>query len=198
MYEKPKTDLEARFGSMPDEVILSFKNNQYDECLKSCDEILLTNPTNAGALMYKGIIAQERDNHVEAIAYFHAATEVVPDFYPIWGHKGLSELTLGKYESAIESYKRNVELNPSRAEPWTFMALAYFLQDKNEIAELIFNEVEDRVTDKGTLSLARAILQEHEGNKDAALISYLRHQILASAEDKSVSAEGIYRLIADK
>lgn len=192
-------NFDEKLDSVPDEVIADFKEEKFDECFAACEKILTQNPTNKIALIYSGIISQKRDQDDLAVKYFDLVTEAMPNFPHIWEYKGHSLLKIKEYDLAKEAFMRSLDLNKSNAASWCFLALSVYLkggEESKEAAYYVLDHVQDMVKDKSALSLAKGILEEYDGRPDDALVSYMQSQILASAEEKSVTAERIYNMLS--
>lgn len=191
-------NFDEQLDSVPDEVIADFKVEKFDECFDACAKILSQNPTNKIALIYSGIISQKRDQDELAVKYFNLVTEAMPNFPHIWEYKGHSLLKIKEYDLAKEAFMRSLDLNKGNAAAWCFLALSVYLkggEESKEAAYYVLGHVHDMVKDKSALSLAKGILEEYDGRPDDALVSYMQSQILASAEEKSVTAERIYNML---
>ncbi len=192
-------NFDEKLDSVADEVISDFKAEKFDECLDACKKILLLNPTNKIALIYGGIISQKRDRDREALKYFDTVLESMPNFRHVWEYKGHSLLKIKEYDQAKESFMRSLDLNKNNAASWCFLALSVYLKGSEEAKEAAYyalDKAQEMVDEKGTLVLAKGILEEYDGRPDDALVSYMQSQILASDEEKSVTAERIYNMLS--
>ncbi len=192
-------NFDEKLDSVPDEVIADFRVERFDECLSACEKILSQNPTNKIALIYTGIISQKRDEDEKALKYFDIVTEAMPNFPHIWEYKGHSLLKIKEYDRAKEAFMRSLDLNKKNASSWCFLALSVYLKGSDEAKEAayyVLDRAHEIVDQKGTLSLAKGILEEYDGRPDDALVSYMQSQILAPGEEKSVTAERIYKMLS--
>jgi tetratricopeptide (TPR) repeat protein len=85
-------------------------------------------------------IAELRNDKKLALQYYQHASEVDPTFPKIWINLGFLQYDLKQYESAIDSLKRSVELNPDDIEGYLGLGEVYRmgLQDyKNAEAILL-------------------------------------------------------------
>lgn len=190
---------DEKLDSVPDEVIADFKASRFDQCLSACEKILSQNPTNKIALIYSGIINQERNEDEKAVQYFHAVTEAMPNFRYVWQYKGISQLKLKEYDPAKESFMAAIDLYKSDATNWCFLALSVYMkgtEDGKAAAFYVLDNCYDMVEQKSMIPLAKGILEEHDGRDQDALISYMQSQILAPEDEKDVTAEKMHKLLS--
>jgi len=76
--------------------------NQYDEALTLCNEVLARDPTHVDASVLKALILSERNNHREAIATVEAALPVHSDNVELRETAALVYYAAGDYERALE------------------------------------------------------------------------------------------------
>lgn len=191
-------NFDEKLDSVPDEVIEAFKTEKFDECLSACEKILSQNPTNKMALIYCGIINQERDEDEKALQYFDAVTEAMPKFRHIWQYKGISLLKTKQYDEARSAFMSAIDLYKGDAANWCFLAISAYLKgtdDSKEAAFYVLDHCIDMVENKSMIPLAKGILEQDDGRDQDALISYMQSQILAAEDEKDVSAEKIGKLL---
>lgn len=191
-------NFDEKLDSVPDEIIDAFKAEKFDECLSACEKILSQNPTNKIALIYCGIINQERNEDEKALEYFNAVTEAMPNFRYVWQYKGISLLKIKEYDQAKEAFMSAIDLYKADASNWCFLAISAYLKgtdDSKEAAFYVLDHCIDMVENKSMIPLAKGILEQDDGRDQDALISYLQSQILAAENEKDVSAEKIGRLL---
>lgn len=189
---------DEKLDSVPDEVVADFKAERFDECLSACEKILSQNPTNKIALLYSGIINQERNEDEKALAFFNAVTEAMPKFRFAWQYKGMSLLKTKQYDDAKEAFMAAIDLYRPDAANWCFLALSVYMkgtEDGKAAAFYVLDNCYDMVEQKSMIPLAKGILEEHDGRDFDALISFMQSQILAPESEKDVSAEKIGKLL---
>jgi hypothetical protein len=71
-------------------------------------------------------------------------------------------------------------------------------QESLALKLLSSEELLERVQDKSKVALARGILEDTLGNKEAALMSFLESQMLADEDNKNAAAGEIYRMLTGK
>ncbi|MCL2459971.1 MAG: tetratricopeptide repeat protein, partial [Euryarchaeota archaeon] len=76
--------------------------NQYDEALALCNEVLVRDPTHVDASVLKALILSERNNHTEAIATVEVALPVHSDNVDLRETAALVYYSAGNYERALE------------------------------------------------------------------------------------------------
>ena len=191
-------NFDEKLDAVPDEVIAAFKAEKFDECLSACEKILSQNPTNKIALIYCGIINQERNEDEKALAYFNAVTEAMPNFRYAWQYKGISHLKRKECDEAKEAFMSALDLYKGDAANWCFLARSAYMkgtEDGKAAAFYVLDHCLDMVDNKSMIPLAKGILEQDDGRDQDALISYMQSQILAPENEKDVSAEKIGRLL---
>lgn len=190
-------NFDDKLDSVPDHVLAAFKEGRFDECLNECEKILSQNPTNKIALIYSGIINQERNEDEKALAFFDAVTEAMPNFRYVWQYKGISLLKIKEYDLARNAFMSAIDLYKADASNWCFLAISAYLKgtdDSKEAAFYVLDHCIDMVENKSMIPLAKGILEQDDGRDHDALISYMQSQILAAEDEKDVSAEKIGKL----
>jgi tetratricopeptide (TPR) repeat protein len=191
---------EVQLGTVPDEVREMFKNEEYEKCGAACGEILSSNPNNGIALLYTGKIAGFNEDYAAALTAYRQVAALAPDFYLIWQYLGETHLSLHEYKEAADCFFEWYKFTPFRAEPLCYSAISYFMLGQESLALKLLSSEEllERVQDKSKVALARGILEDTLGNKEAALMSFLESQMLADEDNKNAAAGEIYRMLTGK
>ena len=198
--EEDVADNMKRIGAVPENVVEMFKNREIQGavCLAACNDILLRDPDNCTALLYKGIISVEQKEYVVAHDCLVKVTETVPLIHPAWFYRGLSELFLKETEAALDSFMRFTELSNHRAYPFCFIALSYHMQGETETALYVLDEVAKQEKfdgkEKGMILWTRGLLEEDTGDDSAALIHYIESRMMSPELNKEETAAKIYEL----
>jgi tetratricopeptide (TPR) repeat protein len=89
-------------------------------------------------------IAELRENTEQALKHYRHAAEIDPTFPKIWINLGFLQYDLEQYDSAIESLKRSVELNPDDIEGYIGLSEVYRsgLQDYKSAEEILLKGME--------------------------------------------------------
>lgn len=201
MSEDPEVLLRP-LGDLPPDIMEDWSLGRFDSCLAKCDAILEgeENPPEM-ARVFRGRILSRRADHEGAIVCFQEVVEKVPVFYPVWEMLGESLLLTGNYSRALVSYCRSAKLSPSRIAPWCGAAIAaHRMNDKKGAFRIL--ETALRVADPSQHEVAlylRAMLEEENGDVDAAFMSYLQTEMLApDLETKKMIGEHIAMLLSRK
>ena len=99
-----ETDRANALANLLDSAISLYDQNRYDESFSKLNEYLKSDPKNAYALYYRGMIYDTKEKHNEAIADLKKAYELNKEF-SICNYLIASDYdTLGKYKEAYEYY----------------------------------------------------------------------------------------------
>ena len=90
--------------------LLEVKN--YDEILKTCDEIFKTDKKDDKVYFYKGKTYHDLGKYKEAIKDYDKAIKVNPNNEKAYYNKGLAKAKLKLYKESIECYNKAIDLNP--------------------------------------------------------------------------------------
>jgi tetratricopeptide (TPR) repeat protein len=71
------------------------------------------------------ILAQALQKPKEAFTSFEKATQIKPDFYPAWLGKGLTLISLKRYQEAIQTLNTAKDLNPQDPFVWIDLGIAF-------------------------------------------------------------------------
>lgn len=188
-------------GDLPDDVIADMECGRLDQCHDKCKEILLRNPTHGLALIYMGKIFVAKDDHQRAIPYFKSALEGAPTFYPVWELLGWSYLFAGEYQNAVDAYREVLAVHRTDALTWCSAAIAFQKLNKRTVAFYLLECAPQEVEKSGLelVAYTRGLLEEKNGDYDAAFMSYVKSQVFSTTEDiKNSAATRISRLLSKR
>ena len=95
------------------------KREDYLAALPCYERVLRLFPSHLRALANVGNCLQHQGRLVEAIAFYHRALEVRPDYPDVHARLALAFLNLQQYQESIDSFNRAFRMKPSlRDEPW--------------------------------------------------------------------------------
>jgi len=126
--ERFPTDLHTQIKLSEYQYILK----QYDESLKTIDEILVQDPEYAEAFFMYGMIYIEKDNADAAIKSFQRATEIDSDHADSWMMLG-NLYSDQKDDLALRCYDNVVAINPESVE--ALHNKAFYYQNTERIAQ---------------------------------------------------------------
>ena len=81
-------------------------------------EILKTQPTNADALHFLGLIALQTQNPQKAVELIDKAIAIAPDSAAAYANRGLALHDLKQLDAAVASYDKAIAINPEYAEAY--------------------------------------------------------------------------------
>ncbi|NWF76288.1 MAG: tetratricopeptide repeat protein [Nitrospirae bacterium] len=103
---------------MIEQVIERYNSGNFKEAEEICKEIINTQPQNADAFHFLGLINFQLKNYNEAIEYIKKALNINPHFADAHNNLGTIYYNLGKLDKAFEHYQKAVELNPYFADAY--------------------------------------------------------------------------------
>jgi Flp pilus assembly protein TadD len=83
-----------------------------DEAIADFDAILMENPADFAAVMGRGYVHFQQENHAAAVEDFSRALEIHPDDPIAWNNRGYNRFQLGQHAEAIEDYNEALRLEP--------------------------------------------------------------------------------------
>ena len=97
----------------------------YDQALVEFRKALEFNPENVNAHFGMAIAHMMEYDEATAFEWFEKTMALAPDFAPAYANRGIYLDKLGRYEEALEDYKRALTLDPDVAKGpgklWRFM-----------------------------------------------------------------------------
>ena len=97
----------------------------YDGAMEEFNKALQMNPDNANAHFGMAIAHMMKDDEAAAFEWFEKTMSLAPDFAPAYANRGIYLDKLGRYEDALEDYRRALTLDPDVAKGpgrlWRFM-----------------------------------------------------------------------------
>lgn len=153
-----------------------FLNDEFDQCVQLCDEILRTEPAHIEALLLKGKTLYINNKPKEAKATYEKVLEIKP--YNVEALRALGNIAYSQendFKTASTYYKKVLEIEPKDMTALIIVGTAAALQDELEEAQQY---------------LSRAI-QQNPG----FVGPYLRLGNILEAKDRVEAAFKIYRQI---
>jgi predicted O-linked N-acetylglucosamine transferase (SPINDLY family) len=89
------------------------QNGDYDHANQLYQKILISDPQNADALHYSGVIAMQHGKMERAIQLITRAIEICPDISGFHSNLALAYKDNDQLDSALDHYKKAVDLNPN-------------------------------------------------------------------------------------
>ena len=80
-----------------------------------------------------GNIAMRREQIEEALPHFQRVTELSPDYVGIWFNVGFAQRLLGRFDEALEAYRRAIRQEAEDIRPYAEMTAIYM--NKNEVQQ---------------------------------------------------------------
>ena len=91
-------------------------------------------PDKAKAEYRKGLESLAKRDLPASLNHFTKAAQVFPDYYEAFYHQGLIETNLGRFENAMLSFQKSIELSGGRY-AWADFGVGYLLYLKGKAAE---------------------------------------------------------------
>ena len=89
------------------------ENGDYTTAIKTFEEILKKDTSNLEALLGEAIIYTQRQDYAAALVAYDKIIKITPNNAFAWNGKGLAAYNLHNFDSAIDSFKRATEQQPS-------------------------------------------------------------------------------------
>ena len=102
--------------------LLEGKN--YDEILKTCDEIFKTDKKDDKVYCYKGKTYHDLGKYKEAIKDYDKAIKLNPEYSTAYNNRGASKSGLKRYKEAIKDYDEAIKVNPNNEKAYYNKGLA--------------------------------------------------------------------------
>ncbi len=165
-------------------------NGSYALALKDMNLYLAQNPTDASALVSKGLIQMKLKKNEDALKSFDKVTELDSSNFDGWTNKALLQGTLGMSNESLESIGRALEIKPESANAWFNKGL--LLENMGRMNESL--EAYDNAT-KIDSSFVKAWMNEgmilkDQGNYEEALKRFDKVTELQSRNKDAWSAKG--------
>ena len=92
-------------------------NDDYDEAIRLCSEVIETDPKNGKAWSYRGSAKGNLGRHEEGIADLDVAIEINPADKKLlsgaYNNRGIAKYNLGRHEEAIADCTKAIDLKPA-------------------------------------------------------------------------------------
>ena len=88
------------------------------EAANACQQALAISPRHASGLYLMAIIAGEAGRPAEALRFLDQLVAVVPNAAEAHGNRGIALMSLERLDEAEQAFRRSIELDPRRPEPW--------------------------------------------------------------------------------
>jgi len=129
------------FGGYVDETTEIINSNENcEETLKNCDELLKLNPNNIDNLRKKEFCLNMMHKYDEAIDTCNKIIELDPDNKSAYNSKGTALHSLEKYEEAIICFKKVIELDPRDYDTYTWIGMCLEKLERYKEAIIFFDK----------------------------------------------------------
>jgi tetratricopeptide (TPR) repeat protein len=95
-----------------DELAESLEDNEVVRGKELLDEFERLHPGTAFALYHQGMVARLEGREEDALGFYRAAAEKMPKVAPIWNNIGILLAMRGERDSAVEAFKKVLEIAP--------------------------------------------------------------------------------------
>jgi len=134
------------------------------------EEIDLDNKVN---LYFElGVLRFINEDYEEAISSYDKALEIKPDYYEVWGNRGVALNDLGKYEEAIASYDKVLEIKPYDHKARNNRGIALGKLGKYEEAIVSYDKAIEIKPDDYEAWNNRGVTLGNIGRNEEAIVSY--------------------------
>jgi tetratricopeptide (TPR) repeat protein len=101
-----------------------------EAALLAFDRVLLADPENLQALIYRGDALAELKRLREALAVYQQAVELNPNSAEAWSHLGDLQHEMKRPQAALDSWDKALAINPQDIQTWIHRGVALGLQLK--------------------------------------------------------------------
>lgn len=125
------------------------ESGDYTKAINTFEEVLEKDASNIEALLGQAIVYTQRQEYAAALIAYDKITKIKPNNAFAWNGRGLAAYNLNNFDSALGSFKRAAEQNPSgifhESIAWTRMCRGeYALAAKSaKVALLQYNKAGD-------------------------------------------------------
>jgi predicted O-linked N-acetylglucosamine transferase (SPINDLY family) len=88
------------------------QNGDYQQANQLYQQILISDPKNADALQYSGVIAMQTGNFERAIQLLESAIAIQPDNFGFYSNLAMAYKDNNQFQPALNHYKKALALNP--------------------------------------------------------------------------------------
>lgn len=158
----------------------ALKRLEFDRALALVDSAERRTPNNADLHFLRGRIYSELVCWDDAEISYRKTLDLLPDYRGVWNNLGNNEYRKRAYNKAITCYKKELEGNQA-AIPWTGMGRTYIQLGLNDSAKYAFWQAILLDSTYAPAYFNLAILENDEGNPEAAFENAHRALSLAPA-----------------
>jgi len=145
----------------------ALKRLDFDRALALVDSVAKYKPNNADLHFLRGRIYSELMRWDEAEISYRKALDLLPNYRGVWNNLGNNEYRKQAYSKAITYYNKELERNQA-AIPWTGMGRTYSQLGNNDSAMYAFEQAIALDSTYAPAYFNMAILEDDEGNAEAA------------------------------
>ena len=164
--------------------------NEYEQALKSYDELLEHFDPDADLLMKIGMCHQALDSYEKAKSFFIKAINLDENNDEIYYHLGTCLLKKGNYDSAKKAFNKAIFLDDLKEEYYIGLAEVYFQTNELDLAKGFYQKATEVAPETSTCWLQLARFLMNIGKKDIAM------NVLDEAELYSFGTELTFGKIA--
>ena len=117
--------IQERIQQLAIEADRYLEEQNYEEAIKSCDEIIRLDPNFKEAYSSRGFSYANLEKNDKAIIDFDKAINIDPDFAEAYNNRGLAYNDLGKYNEALIDFDKAIELDPNFKEAYNNRGFSY-------------------------------------------------------------------------
>ena len=144
------------------------------EAANACRQALAINPRHASALYLMALIAGEAGQPAEALKFLDQLVKVVPNAAEAHGNRAIALMTLDRLDEAEQAFRRAIEIDPRRPEPWYALGNLKSARKEHPAAFEAFLKVLEIAPYNGQAWTNMAIALHEMGKLDDAVAAYER------------------------
>lgn len=143
------------------------QNSDFEPATRLLQTILESDPNNAFALNFMGVIHLEMGNHHLAYQYLRRALQERPTVAAVWGNFGMAAHELGRNQESINAYMKAAEIDNEYVKAYVNSAAVFIEESRWDDAEKVCNlafEI-DKNSDLAKKNMAHVCLAKHDWKK---------------------------------
>jgi len=144
----------------------------YDTTAVDQNEVIASDPTDAGAFYDRGLAFAHKGKLQRAIDNFNKAIRLNPDYADAYYDRGLAYASIGDNDRAIADLGKAIEFNPAHAFPYANRGYAYFQKGNYGLAIADFDKAIELGPDLADVYYNRGLAYDARGHTGRAIADF--------------------------